>query len=435
MGRVESLRTENKLKKTEIGEIPVDWEALNLDNISKEIYRYPTYFNIEYVKEGIPEVRGELIRPDGKLEKNLSKYRFISSKTALKFPRTCLKEGDFVISVRGTLGKVAITPKFLDGANITANLIRVFPDRKKIYPLFFHQILISEKFQKDLNNISSSTTIKTIKAPELKRLKFAIPSLPEQKKIAEILTLTDEAIEKKQEIIEKTKMLKKGLMQELLTHGIGHNKFKKTEIGEIPVDWEIYSLGDYAYIKARIGWRGLSASEYTDEGPLLIAGNHIKRTKILWDKCDHISQYRYDESPEIKLRNGDIILSKDGTIGRLGFIERLPQEATIGGTMMMIRPDENLFSSKFVYFYFQGEYFQKLIKEKISGSSIPHIFQRDIVNLKIPFLLLPEQRKIAEILTSVDEEIEKEMAYKERLEGIKKGLMQVLLTGKIRVKI
>ncbi|MCK4646655.1 MAG: restriction endonuclease subunit S [Candidatus Aminicenantes bacterium] len=206
-----------KFKKTKIGEIPMDWEDLNLDNISEEIYRYPTYYNIEYVKEGIPEVRGKLIRPNGKLEKNLSKYRFISSKTALKFPRTCLREGDFIISVRGTLGKVTIVPKFIEGANITANLMRVSPNRKKIYPLFFHQILLSEKFQENLNNTSSSTTIKTIKAPELKRLRFAIPPLPEQKKIAEILTSVDEEIEK--EIAQKERLdnIKKGLMQVLLT--------------------------------------------------------------------------------------------------------------------------------------------------------------------------------------------------------------------------
>lgn len=90
-------------------------------------------------------------------------------------------------------------------------------------------------------------------------------------------------------------------------------KFKKTEIGEIPVDWEIRRLGDYAYIKARIGWRGLSASEYTQEGPLLIAGNHINGSNIMWDKCDHVSQFRYNEYPEIKLKNDDIIISKNGT--------------------------------------------------------------------------------------------------------------------------
>ena len=139
-GLVQELLTHGighkKFKKTEIGEIPVDWEDLNLDNISEEIYRYPTYYNIEYVKEGIPEVRGKLIRPNGKLEKNLSKYRFISSKTALKFPRTCLREDDFIISVRGTLGKVAIVPKFIEGANITANLIRVSPNRKYSFSLY-----------------------------------------------------------------------------------------------------------------------------------------------------------------------------------------------------------------------------------------------------------------------------------------------------------
>ena len=121
------------------------------------------------------------------------------------------------------------------------------------------------------------------------------------------------------------------------------NKFKNTEVGEIPVEWEVCRLGDYAYIKARIGWRGLSASEYTEEGPLFISGNHISGTKILWDKCDHLSKFRYDESPEIKLKNGDVIISKDGTIGRLGYIDHLPQEATIGGTMMLIRPQERFF--------------------------------------------------------------------------------------------
>jgi len=205
-------------------------------------------------------------------------------------------------------------------------------------------------------------------------------------------------------------------------------KFKKTEIGEIPVDWEVCRLGDYAYIKARIGWRGLSASEYTQEGPLLIAGNHIEGIKILWDKCDHISLFRYDESPEIKLQNGDVIISKDGTIGRLGFIDNIPQEATIGGTMMLIRPDDKWFYSKYVYYYFQGEYFQNIIKEKISGSSVPHIFQRDIVNLKVPIVPIPEQKKIAEILSTVDEAIEKSNEIIKKTKELKKGLMQELLT-------
>lgn len=206
-----------KFKKTEAGEIPVEWEVMSLGEASKEIYRYPTYYNIKYVEKGIPEVRGELIMPNGTLETDMSLYRFISEETAAQFPRTRLEDGDFVISVRGTMGKVGLVPKELNGANMTANLIRISPDRNRIFPFWLQQVFISERFQEQLNQASSSTTIKTIKAPELESLKLGVPTIPEQKKIAEILSNVDEEIE--QEAAEKSKIeqLKKGLMQALLT--------------------------------------------------------------------------------------------------------------------------------------------------------------------------------------------------------------------------
>ena len=165
-------------------------------------------------------------------------------------------------------------------------------------------------------------------------------------------------------------------------------------------------LGEYAHIKGRIGWRGLKSSEYTDTGPYLIAGNHLKGMCIDWTDCDHLSQERYNESSEIQLTKNDIIISKDGTIGRLGFIDWLPGPATINSTMMLIRPNTEFFFSKFIYFYLQGNEFQNLVKEKISGSSVPHIFQRDMVTLQVPLINVHEQKKIAEILTSIDRVIE-----------------------------
>jgi type I restriction enzyme S subunit len=206
-----------KFKKTEIGEIPLEWKIMSLNDISEEIYRYPTYYNIQYVSQGIPEIRGEIIELNGKLDNDLSKYRFISNVTAARFPRTTLKEGDFVISVRGTMGKAAIVPKFLDGANITANLIRISPNRNIVFPLFLHQVFLSNRFQEILNTASSSTTIKTIKASELRRIKFAIPSIQEQKRIAQILSSWDTKI--KEDICQYVKLedLKNGLMQTLLT--------------------------------------------------------------------------------------------------------------------------------------------------------------------------------------------------------------------------
>ena len=204
--------------------------------------------------------------------------------------------------------------------------------------------------------------------------------------------------------------------------------YNQTKIGEIPNDWMVDKLGNKAYIKARIGWRGLSSDEYTDVGPYLVAGKHIKGSKILWNECDHISIERYNESSEIMLKEKDIIMTKDGTIGRVGFIDKLNGKATINGTMMLIRPNEDLFYSKFLYYYFQGENFKKIINEKISGSSIPHIFQRDMVNLEVPIPSINEQEKIASILSTVDEQIDNVDALIEKSKELKKGLMQQLLT-------
>jgi len=208
-----------EFKDTEIGKIPKEWEVVKLGELAVEVYRYPTYYDIKYVgtNEGVPEVRGELIKENGELEENLSEYRFISKETSQRFSKTILQEGDFVLSVRGTMGKVAIVPKFLEGANITANLMKVSLDRLKCYPPFFKQVFLSDFFRKTLNNISSQTTIKTVQAPRLKSIKMSVPPLHEQKKIAEILSTVDKKIEILKQEKVKLERIKQWFMGELLS--------------------------------------------------------------------------------------------------------------------------------------------------------------------------------------------------------------------------
>jgi type I restriction enzyme S subunit len=174
---------------------------------------------------------------------------------------------------------------------------------------------------------------------------------------------------------------------------------------EIPEGWLQTTLGEITTVKARIGWRGLSANEYTDDGPILIAGKHIKAGVIDWAACDHLSAFRYEESPEIQLQAGDVIISKDGSIGNPALIEELPGPASINGTMMMIRPHTNQIVPSYLYQVVGGAEFHRMIREKVSGSSIPHIFQRDIVHFPAVLPPLDEQRRIAEVLRSVDEAI------------------------------
>ncbi|QXP85576.1 restriction endonuclease subunit S [Methylococcus sp. Mc7] len=191
--------------------------------------------------------------------------------------------------------------------------------------------------------------------------------------------------------------------------------------------WQTDPLGKYCYIKARIGWRGLAASEYRESGPFLIAGKHIESGRIDWDATDHISEFRYNESSEIALAEGDVILSKDGTIGRVARIDSLPGKATINGTMMLVRPVRGI-DYRFLYHVLNGAEFKKLIDDKVSGSSIPHIFQRDMVTLPVSFPPIAHQTKLAEVLDTLDTAIHETEAIIAKLKAIKQGLLHDLLT-------
>jgi len=199
-------------------------------------------------------------------------------------------------------------------------------------------------------------------------------------------------------------------------------------IGKIPKDWKATKMGDVAHVKGRIGWRGLKASEYTTEGPYLIANKHLANNKIIWDKCDHLSEFRYTESSEIQLQINDAIISKDGTIGQPAFIDSLPHRATINSTMMLLRVKNNVLAPEFLFYFLQGPHFKRFLRQKISGTSIPHLFQRDMKELDFFIPSLAEQRGVVGVLGVVDSAIELVDRLIWKTERLKKGLMQTLLT-------
>ena len=202
------------LRETEIGEIPQHWGCAALGDVLTLVYRYPTYYNIQYVADGVPEIRGELLHENGEIEPNMGVFRFISQETANRFPRTCMDEGDIVMSVRGTMGKIGIVPTQLAGAQMTANLIRLAPDREKIHPDFLRRALLSPRFLHRLNELSPQTTIKTIQAPVLRTIPIPLPPLPEQREIAAQLA----AVDAKLAALEARRAALAALFQSLLHH-------------------------------------------------------------------------------------------------------------------------------------------------------------------------------------------------------------------------
>jgi type I restriction enzyme S subunit len=340
-----------------------------------------------------------------------------------------------LFSVRAPVGKINIADtNYCIGRGLAA----IVPKKVNFIFLLYYLHILEKHYQ----NISQGTTFSAIGTKELKSFNISLPPFPIQSRIAEILSTVDKAIEDSEKLIAKYKRMKTGMMQDLLTKGIDENgnirseathKFKDSPLGRIPVEWEVDVFGKYSYIKGRIGWRGLKSDEYKEEGPYLIAGNHIIDSRVVWDACQHINLYRYNESPEIQLQLDDIIISKDGTIGRVAYINFLPGLATINSTMMLLRITNKEIFNRFIFYYLQGEYFSNIIKEKISGSGVPHLFQRDMKSLLLPIIDFQEQINIAKMLISLENQIINEITTLSKLRLLKIGLMNDLLSGKVEL--
>lgn len=183
-------------------------------------------------------------------------------------------------------------------------------------------------------------------------------------------------------------------------------------------DWEQRKLGENAVIKGRLGWKSLKQEEYIPDGPSMIAGKHIKNGEIDWEKVDHIPLWRYKESPEIMLGNGDVIFSKDGSLGNPALITNLRELATINSTMMLVRTD-NTIDSGFFYQIMTSDIFKKLVYIKVSGSSIPHLFQSDMKNFQFHSPIVEEQQKLGTFFKQLDDTIALHQRKLEKIKALK----------------
>ena len=210
--------------------------------------------------------------------------------------------------------------------------------------------------------------------------------------------------------------------------------YKQTEIGVIPADWEICVAKDL-YLKARIGWQGLKKDEYLDDGDYyLVTGTDFLDNKISWKNCHYVSQERYDQDKNIQLSTGDILITKDGSIGKTAFVDILDKPATLNSGIFLVRPKNDKIDTAYLYFVFKCEYFNKFLNDLTAGSTIVHLYQKDFVAFKYPLPKRKEQEQIAKAIIDVDSMISSLEKLIEKKKAIKQGAMQELLTGKKRLQ-
>ena len=419
-----------KFKKTKAGSIPEDWQVVKIKNVAETSSGgTPSRNNKEYFKGSTSWVKtGELTNKYLKKTEEFISKLAIKNSSAKVFPK-----GTILVAMYGaTIGKMSILN--ID-ASCNQACCSIIPDKSKASTEYIYYAL--EYGKPSLISMGSGGAQPNISQKIIKVFEFPLPEIVEQQKIAKILSTVDADIEKTDAIIKETQQLKKGLMEKLFTEGIGHTQFKKTKIGRIPEEWEVVGLKNTADIR----FSNVDKKTLAGEQPVFL--------------CNYLDVYNNDyitreinfmaatatekEIKKFTLMKGDILLTKDSEtpddIAVPSVVIEDLENVLCGYHLAMLRPNQNLV---------QNIYLSKLLLSKPINNQfirLAHGLTRFGLNISafekviIPVPSLSEQREIASILAEVDIKIENEQNYKSELEQLKNGLSQVLLTGKVRVKV
>jgi len=394
-----------EFKDSPIGKIPKDWDVKKLgDIITYKKGKKPEEICEDYQVECLPYLSAEYLREGSStIYVKPSKGDVIVNDGDILLLWDGSNAGEFFYGRRGVL---------------SSTMVKIEQKKQFFNQKFLFYVL---KFkEKGLKETTKGTGIPHVEKSVLNNMYIPLPPLSEQQKIAEILSTVDTAIEKVNEEISKIELLKKGLMHELLTKGIGHKEFKDSPIGKIPKDWEIKKLEEIAKI---IMGQSPPSSTYNNVGE----GLPFLQGKLEFGDV-YPSPRIYCSDPIKIAEAGDILISVRAPVGDVNLA---PYKLCIGRGLAAIRINTKKGNYKFYFYYLQKE---KDSWEKMSkGSTFKAINKSDIENFVVPLPPLSEQQKIAEILSTVDEILDLKKKKREKLEKLKNGLMNLLLTGKIRI--
>lgn len=335
-------------------------------------------------------------------------------------------ENSVLIGIYGSIGATVINK-----VKVATNqaILGIIPNNERLNAEFLYYFFLNSK--KSFLRHAKHTTQANLTLEIIENLQILLPPLPEQKKIAEILSTVDSAIQKVDSAIGKTERLKRGLMQHLLTRGIGHKKFKDSEIGRISEEWNIVQLKEITLPTESKdpAKEGIKQFKYVDISSVNNSSNKI----IGWNLID--GKNAPSRARQL-IKAMDVIFAT--TRPYLKNIAVVPPEldGQICSTgFCVIRSNSDCTLPEWLFYNVLTERFMSRISSKMKGATYPAVSDKDILNEKITLPPLPEQRKISEILGAVDEKLGLERKRKEKLERIKKGLMNDLLTGNKRIAI
>lgn len=413
-------------KKTDFGEIPIEWKVKKFRDIFERI--------VEKNKNNISDNVLTISAQNGLINQEKFFNKSVASKNTSNY--FLLKKGDFAYNKSYSVGYPMGAIKRLNSYNkgIVSPLYICFRIKdENINSDFYEQFFEYDLFDKAISGIAQEGArnhgLLNVAVNEFFDLPIIVPTKEEQEKIAEILSTVDEQIENTEKLIQKNQELKKGLMQQLLTKGIGHTEFKKTELGYIPKEWEIKKLKEISEVNPR--------KDILEDYKLVsfIGMEDIDSDGELINK--KVREYVSVKKGYTAFRENDVLLAKITPCFENGkrFLARgLENKIGFGSTEFHVLRASEKINSCYLYYIINSYKFKTLAENNMIGSAGQKRVPTDFV--KEYELIVPtkeEQEKIVSILSNIDKKLKQYKNKKYKLEILKKGLMQKLLTGAIKV--
>ena len=418
-------------QQTPIGPIPSDWGLMTIEDIATQETRKNTevqdlpvlscskYYgfvdSLKYFKKKV-------------YSDDTSNYKVIE-RNCFGFPSNHIEEG-------------SIGYQDVYDAGIVSPIYTVFRTNDLVHGYYLFRLLKTDKYR---NIFAASTKASvdrrgSLRWKEFSKIHVPIPPLPEQKKIASILSAVDNKLDLIDRKITATRTLKKGLMQRLFSQGVGtrdadghwqpHTEFKECELGRIPAGWESLPLNK---VCSKIGDGIHTTPKYVSNSEFFfVNGNNLKNGKlVITDSTKCISEAELQKH-QIDLCHGTILMSINGTIGNLAFYNG---EKVVFGKSAAYLSASNKINREYLFYLLSTPFIQKSFGLELTGTTIKNLSLKSIRNTVIPLPALDEQAGIAKILSSFDKKIEHLTTIKAQTKDLKKGLMQKLLTGQWRVNV
>lgn len=408
---------------------PQDWLLCRLEDIatvergkfSARPRNDPKYYGGDF-----PFIQtGDVSRSSG----IITSYSQTLNKSGLNVSRL-FPRGTIVVTIAANIGEVAISEfDFSCPDSIVGVTPRNGVDRRWL--LYFLQTT-----KEYLESNATQNAQKNINLQVLRPMVVLVPPLPEQTIIAAILSSVDDAIQATQRVIDQTRVVKKGLLQELLTSGIGHTKFKMTEIGEVPESWDVSTLGSICSFQPGYAFKSM---DFSTQGDRLLRGSNIGVGSVSWaaDKTEYFPSERRDEFADYVLNEGDIVVAMDRPFISGGFkiakISRSDLPVLLLQRVGRVRPVES--TPDFAWVLLQSAFVKGHLLTSQKGTDLPHISKRDIESCVVPVPPIPEQMQIASAICTIESCLAFDENHLLAMQKLKQGLLQDLLTGKVRVNV